>query len=132
MLLTFLQRFGLGALALLALASPAGAAVVARDGSSRLVVADRDRAEICVDVFESDSGTGMCDRAPLRERRSAVVTMSENRRLLAGGHTNAEIASGLYVSLRTVEAHRSRLRAKLGLHSRAELSTYAREHGLVR
>jgi DNA-binding CsgD family transcriptional regulator len=30
-----------------------------------------------------------------------------------------------------VETHRGQLRAKLGLETRAELSAYAREHGLV-
>jgi two-component system, NarL family, response regulator NreC len=52
-------------------------------------------------------------------------------RLLAEGHTNGEVAARLYLSLRTVETHRGQLRAKLGLESRAELSAYAREHGLI-
>jgi two-component system response regulator NreC len=51
-------------------------------------------------------------------------------RLLAIGHTNAEIAGKLYLSVRTVEAHRARLMQKLGITSRAELVSYAREHGL--
>ena len=52
-------------------------------------------------------------------------------RLLAVGHTNAEVAGQLYLSVRTVEAHRARLMQKLQLSSRAELVSYAREHGLV-
>ncbi len=63
--------------------------------------------------------------SPLTDRELQVL------RLLADGHTNAEIAHRLYLSLRTVEAHRGQLRTKLGLETRAELSTYAREHGLV-
>lgn len=63
--------------------------------------------------------------SPLTDREIQVL------RLLADGHTNAEIAARLYLSLRTVEAHRGQLRTKLGLESRAELSAYAREHGLV-
>ncbi len=53
-------------------------------------------------------------------------------RLLAAGHTNAEIARQLFLSLRTVETHRGQLRAKLNLESRAELNAYAHEHGLDR
>jgi two-component system response regulator NreC len=51
--------------------------------------------------------------------------------LLARGHTNAEIAHQLLVSLRTVESHRANLRARLGLHSRAELVDAARKLGLL-
>lgn len=50
--------------------------------------------------------------------------------LVAAGHTNVEIAKRLYVSLRTVESHRGQIRAKLGLHSRAELIRWAQDHGL--
>jgi two-component system, NarL family, response regulator NreC len=63
--------------------------------------------------------------SPLTDREIQVL------RLLAEGHTNAEIAQRLYLSLRTVETHRGQLRSKLGLQSRAELIGYAREHGLV-
>jgi two-component system, NarL family, response regulator NreC len=52
-------------------------------------------------------------------------------RLLALGHTNAEIAQLGGVSLRTVEAHRSRIYQKLGHPSRAELVQYAQNIGLV-
>ena len=52
-------------------------------------------------------------------------------RLVALGNTNGEIASQLYVSVRTVESHRAHLQQKLGLKARAELVRYAREHGLL-
>jgi two-component system response regulator NreC len=51
--------------------------------------------------------------------------------LLARGHTNAEIAQQLLVSLRTVESHRANLRSRLGLNSRAELVDAARRLGLL-
>jgi DNA-binding NarL/FixJ family response regulator len=63
--------------------------------------------------------------SPLTDREIQVL------RLLAEGHTNAEVAARLYLSLRTVEAHRGQLRSKLGLETRAELSAYAREHGVT-
>jgi two-component system response regulator NreC len=52
-------------------------------------------------------------------------------RLLALGHTNAEIAVQLHLSVRTVEAHRARLQRKLSRPSRAELVRYALDRGLL-
>ncbi len=52
-------------------------------------------------------------------------------RLIALGHTNAEIAGQLFLSVRTVETHRSHIQQKLGLSSRAELVGYALERGLI-
>ncbi len=52
-------------------------------------------------------------------------------RLIALGHTNAEIATMLYVSVRTVENHRASVLRKLGLRTRAELVRHANEAGLV-
>ena len=47
-------------------------------------------------------------------------------RLIADGLTNAEIAGRLYLSVRTIEWHRSRLAAKLGVSRRSELVAVAR------
>jgi two-component system response regulator NreC len=52
-------------------------------------------------------------------------------RLIALGHTNAEIASQLFLSVRTVETHRAHIQQKLRLNSRSELVRYALERGLV-
>jgi two-component system response regulator NreC len=52
-------------------------------------------------------------------------------RLIALGHTNAEIAEQLYLSVRTVETHRAHIQQKLRLSSRSELVRYAFERGLV-
>jgi two-component system response regulator NreC len=51
--------------------------------------------------------------------------------LIALGHTNAEIASKLYLSVRTVESHRARIHQKTRRTTRAELVAYAREHDLT-
>jgi two-component system response regulator NreC len=56
---------------------------------------------------------------------------SEVLRLIALGHTNAEIAEQLFLSIRTVESHRAHIQQKLRLSSRAELVRYALENGLV-
>lgn len=52
-------------------------------------------------------------------------------RLVALGHTNAEIADELNMSLRTVETHRSHIQQKLRLSRRSDLVRYALSHGLV-
>jgi two-component system, NarL family, response regulator NreC len=61
----------------------------------------------------------------LSERETDVL------RLIALGHTNAEIAEQLYISVRTVETHRAHIQQKLGVSSRAELVRSALSRGLV-
>ena len=61
----------------------------------------------------------------LSEREMAVG------RLLALGHTNAEVADILIVSVRTVETYRAQVFRKLGVHTRAELVRAAKRTGLV-
>jgi DNA-binding CsgD family transcriptional regulator len=50
--------------------------------------------------------------------------------LLAQGHTNREVATQLFLSVRTVEWHRARIQWKLGVQSRAELFQVAARLGL--
>lgn len=52
-------------------------------------------------------------------------------RYVALGWTNAEIATELTVSVRTVETHRAHIQQKLNLRSRADLVRYARAAGLL-
>jgi DNA-binding NarL/FixJ family response regulator len=52
-------------------------------------------------------------------------------RLIAEGRRNREIAGMLYVSVKTVEKHRSNLMNKLDLHNTAALTSFAVESGLV-
>ena len=52
-------------------------------------------------------------------------------KLIALGHTNAEIADQLFLSIRTVESHRANIQEKLDLGSRAELVRYALDHGII-
>ena len=52
-------------------------------------------------------------------------------RLIALGHTNAEIGAQLYVSVRTVESHRAHIQQKLRRSSRADLVRYALDRGLL-
>lgn len=52
-------------------------------------------------------------------------------RLVALGYTNRQIAEQLYISMKTVETYRARVKEKLGLKSRAALVRYALREGLL-
>ena len=66
-----------------------------------------------------------CGRDKLSDREIDVL------RLIALGHTNAEIAETLGISIRTVETHRAHIHRKLRLGSRAQLVDYALKRGLL-
>ena len=51
--------------------------------------------------------------------------------MIAEGRTNAEIAEQLSISPKTVDNHRTRLMAKLDVHSVAHLIAYALKEGLL-
>jgi DNA-binding NarL/FixJ family response regulator len=67
---------------------------------------------------EAETG-GRAGSDPLSEREHEVL------RLLALGHTNQEIATMLFISVRTAETHRAHIMRKLGLSTRAEIVRYA-------
>ena len=52
-------------------------------------------------------------------------------RLVALGHTNAEISAQLFLSVRTVESHRAHIHQKTGVTTRAQLVAYVQAHGLM-
>ena len=75
-------------------------------------------------------------QAETEERRRAEADPLSDRerevlRLLALGHTNQEIATELFISVRTAETHRAHIMQKLGLSSRAELVRYALAEGML-
>lgn len=56
---------------------------------------------------------------------------AEILRLVALGHTNAEIGERLFLSGRTIETHRTELQRKLGLNTRVDLVSYVLDHELL-
>jgi two-component system response regulator NreC len=75
-------------------------------------------------VHDAGDPTQREHQNPLSKREREVL------RLLALGHTNQEIATQLFISVRTAETHRARIMKKLGMTSRAELVRYAIATGL--
>ena len=63
--------------------------------------------------------------AGLSARERELVT------LVAQGHTDAQIAAQLYISVRTVGSHLDRIRDKTGCRRRADLTRLALSAGLV-
>jgi DNA-binding NarL/FixJ family response regulator len=62
---------------------------------------------------------------PLSERERDVM------QLIALGYTYQEIAERLFISARTVDAHRAHIMVKLGMRSRAELVICALSNGIL-
>lgn len=52
--------------------------------------------------------------------------------LVAYGHTNKEIAAKLYLSVKTIEGHKTRINEKLGIKTRADVVRYALRRGWLR
>jgi DNA-binding NarL/FixJ family response regulator len=82
-------------------------------------------ADEVIEMLLSNEGdkTGSLESLSPRER--------EVLQLIAEGNTNSVIASKLTLSVRTVEAHRARIMAKLRINSQAELVRFAVQQGLV-
>ena len=70
-----------------------------------------------------------------QEPRKLSSTLTSRQRevlqLVAEGRSVKEIAAILKVSAKTVEFHKSALMDRLGIHTTAELTRYAIEHGLI-
>jgi DNA-binding CsgD family transcriptional regulator len=94
--------------------------------------AARQSLEHAVAVFESIGSTGWAEDArhelsrvgARRPSKAGELTGAESRvaELAAGGLANKEIAAALFITIPTVERHLSRVYAKLGIRSRAQLA----------
>lgn len=75
-------------------------------------------------------------RATAQEKEQALDGLTERERevltLIAEGLTNQEIASRLFISIKTVQTHRAHILEKLNLHDRTELVRYAIRKGLIK
>lgn len=73
-----------------------------------------------------------CEIARIPEPQTSVLTEREQEvvELLAHGHTNAEVARQLFLSVRTIESHRRAIYEKCSFAARHELVAYASAVGL--
>ncbi len=78
-----------------------------------------------VEAQQGESAESLNLYASLSARERQVLL------LIAEGLTNNEVAERLFISVRTVEAHRAHIMRKLGLRSHAALIRYALRRGLV-
>jgi DNA-binding NarL/FixJ family response regulator len=65
------------------------------------------------------------------ESGELTVRQREVVQLVAEGHTVKEIAALLKISSKTVAFHKANVMRRLGIHSTAELTRYALEHGIT-
>jgi DNA-binding CsgD family transcriptional regulator len=84
-------------------------------------------AEFVTMVTDQDPQAGLAPPATgqLSPREQELVI------LVARGHTDAQIAGQLYISVRTVRSHLDRIRDKTGCRRRADLTRLALQAGLV-
>jgi two-component system response regulator NreC len=111
------------------------------DGSvAGYVLKDRADGDLAVAVRRAARGEQYVS-ASVGERLAALHSSAtdgvlsareaEILRLIAFGHTSAEIARRLCLSPRTIETHRARIHSKLELGTRSELVSYALTQGLL-
>jgi DNA-binding NarL/FixJ family response regulator len=79
---------------------------------------------------------GYLQGKPKLKKKSAWDSLTAREieivKLVAEGYKNREIAAELFISIKTVEKHRSNLMAKLNLKGTAELAKLAIEKGLIK
>ena len=81
--------------------------------------------------LQPDVGARLAAGTPGGDAGSLTRRETEVLRLVALGHTNAEIADSLHLSIRTVETHRANIQAKLKVSRRADLVRCALERRLI-
>ncbi len=84
-------------------------------------------SEQAIDAYVKEKISGALDpHLALTVKEQAILQK------IAQGKTNREIAAEMFVSPRTIEAHRSNIMRKLGLHTQRELFRYCIRTGILR
>jgi len=83
-------------------------------------------SERAIEIYISKAGSGTIDPYDTLTNREREVL-----HLAASGATNAEIATRLSISPRTVETHRAKVMRKLDLSSHIDLVRYALRRGIL-
>ena len=116
---------------------------ILRAGARGYLLKDSSEADLIAAVRAVSQGDGYLSpavsEAVLSDYRKHVtnpIDMLTSRerevlQLVAEGKTNKEIATGLNLSVYTVEAHRGKIMEKLNLHSASEMVRFAIRNGLI-
>jgi DNA-binding NarL/FixJ family response regulator len=89
---------------------------------------------VTVQGAQTDRPLSETASAPGKAHAPGKLLSSRERELVilvAQGHTNAQIAEQLHISVRTVASHLDRIRDKTGYRRRADLTRLALEANLV-
>ncbi len=112
--------------------------VLKRGAAQDLVQAIRSAARGEAFLYPSVARSVLADylkRVEAGEERHRFDGLTEREReilaLIAEGLSNQEIAQKLYISIKTVQTHRTHIMEKLDLHNRAQLVRYAIRKGLI-
>lgn len=122
-----------------------------RAGAAGFVLKDTPPAEIVAAVHRVAAGDPVLSPAITRQlmthvagtapdgrpvrARTRLATLADREREVAvavgRGHSNAEIATTLYMSVPTVKTHVSRILAKLGLNNRVQIALLVHDAGFL-
>jgi DNA-binding NarL/FixJ family response regulator len=95
----------------------------------------RGRTYISSDLRERYDVVSLLEQASTEGPRTGLARLTARERevlqLIGEGKTNLVIADELGISIKTVEAHRARIKSKLGSKSRADLVRMAVQAGLM-
>jgi DNA-binding CsgD family transcriptional regulator len=96
----------------------------ARNASSKVARIDRWLADASAQHSQAEESRATRDAVSLTERQAEVASF------VVQGYTNAQIASRLYLSVRTIESNVMQLRIKLGAPRRRDIPKKLQEHRL--
>jgi DNA-binding NarL/FixJ family response regulator len=124
-------------------------AAALRAGASGCLSKDADRVEIATALRTAAAGLSTVDpiaagklaaalagtvpvAVPVGNPDGLTAREVEVLRLMAGGLSNPEIATRLFIGQTTVKTHINNAFAKIGVRNRAEAVRYAHQHGLAK
>jgi DNA-binding NarL/FixJ family response regulator len=107
--------------------------VLKSQASSDLIHAIRQVAGGQVYISPGISGAVLSAYRSRIDKKNDVLTLRERQvlQLIAEGKSTRDVASLLFISVKTAETHRTRLMQKLDIHETAGLVRYAIRRGLV-
>ena len=93
----------------------------------------RQVSDLIFNRFYENSITGEGEKKPLKAPIKGKISKRELEvlKLIASGYSNSNIAEQLFISVRTVDAHRNHIMQKLELSNTAQLVKYAIKNKII-